>query len=64
MSKLVEGIKDRMVTAAREAAPTVVDAAQKAAAAAAEKLPRQLPMPRMRQGKRPSSASPPPPLSP
>ena len=25
MSKLVEGIKDRMVAAAREAAPTVVD---------------------------------------
>ena len=38
MSKLVEGIKDRMVAAAREAAPTVVDAAQKAAAAAAEKV--------------------------
>ena len=30
MSKLVEGIKDRMVAAAREAAPAVVDAAQKA----------------------------------
>ena len=27
MSKLVEGIKDRMVAAAREAAPTVMDAA-------------------------------------
>ncbi|MDY3259698.1 MAG: BadF/BadG/BcrA/BcrD ATPase family protein, partial [Collinsella sp.] len=38
MSKLVEGIKDRMVAAAREAAPTVVDAAQKAATAAAEKV--------------------------
>ena len=38
MSKLVEGIKDRMVTAAREAAPAVVDAAQKAATAAAEKV--------------------------
>ena len=38
MSKLVEGIKDRMVAAAREAAPAVVDAAQKAAAAAAEKV--------------------------
>ena len=38
MSKLVEGIKDRMVAVAREAAPTVVDAAQKAAAAAAEKV--------------------------
>ena len=38
MSKLVEGIKDRMVAAAREAAPTVMDAAQKAAAAAAEKV--------------------------
>ena len=36
MSKLVEGIKDRMVAAAREAAPTVMDAAQKAATAAAE----------------------------
>lgn len=33
MSKLVEGIKDRMVAAAREAAPAVVDAAQKAATA-------------------------------
>ena len=31
MSKLVDGIKDRMVAAACEAAPTVVDAAQKAA---------------------------------
>ena len=38
MSKLVEGIKDRMVAAAREAAPAVVDAAQKAATAAAEKV--------------------------
>ena len=38
MSKLVEGIKDRVVVAAREAAPTVVDAAQKAATAAAEKV--------------------------
>ena len=38
MSKLVEGIKDRMVAAAREAASTTVDAAQKAAAAAAEKV--------------------------
>ena len=38
MSKLVEGIKDRVVAAAREAAPTVVDAAQKAATAAAEKV--------------------------
>ena len=38
MSKLVEGIKDRMVTAAREAAPAVVDVAQKAATAAAEKV--------------------------
>ena len=38
MSKLVEGIKDRMVAAAREAAPTVMDAAQKAATAAAEKV--------------------------
>ena len=38
MSKLVEGIKDRMVAAAREAAPTVMAAAQKAAAAAAEKV--------------------------
>lgn len=36
MSKLVEGIKDRMVAAAREAAPAVADAAQKAATAAAE----------------------------
>jgi predicted CoA-substrate-specific enzyme activase len=36
MSKLVEGIKDRVVAAAREAAPAVVDAAQKAATAAAE----------------------------
>ena len=49
MSKLVEGIKDRMVAAAREAAPAVV---------------RQLPMPRTWQGRRPSSPSPPPPLSP
>mgnify|MGYP000382218680 CR=1 FL=1 len=64
MSKLVEGIKDRMVAAAREAAPAVVDAAQKAATAAAEKLPRQLPMPRTRQGRRPSLASPPSPLNP
>ena len=63
MSKLVEGIKDRMVAVAREAAPTVVDAAQKAAAAA-RKLPRQLPMPRTRQGRRPSLASPPRPPSP
>lgn len=38
MSKLVEGIKDRVVAAAREAAPAVVDAAQKAATAAAEKV--------------------------
>lgn len=38
MSKLVEGIKDRMVAAAREAAPTVMDAAQKAATAAVEKV--------------------------
>ena len=38
MSKLVEGVKDRMVAAAREAAPAVVDAAQKAATAAAEKV--------------------------
>ena len=38
MSKLVEGIKDRMVAAAREAAPAVMDAAQKAATAAAEKV--------------------------
>ena len=38
MSKLVEGIKDRMVAAAREAAPAVVDVAQKAATAAAEKV--------------------------
>ena len=38
MSKLVEGIKDRVVAAAREAAPTVMDAAQKAATAAAEKV--------------------------
>lgn len=38
MSKLVEGIKDRMVAAAREAAPAVVNAAQKAATAAAEKV--------------------------
>ncbi len=38
MSKLVEGIKDRMVAAAREAAPAVVDAAQKAATAAVEKV--------------------------
>ena len=38
MSKLVEGIKDRMVAAAREAAPAVADAAQKAATAAAEKV--------------------------
>ena len=37
MSKLVEGIKDRMVAAAREAVPAVADAAQKAATAAAEK---------------------------
>ena len=38
MSKLVDGIKDRMVAAAREAAPTVVDAAQKAVTTAAEKV--------------------------
>ena len=38
MSKLAEGIKDRIVAAAREAAPAVVDAAQKAATAAAEKV--------------------------
>ena len=38
MSKLVEGIKDRMVAAAREAVPAVADAAQKAATAAAEKV--------------------------
>ncbi len=38
MSKLVEGIKDRVVAAAREAAPTVMDAAQKAATAAVEKV--------------------------
>ena len=38
MSKLVEGIKDRMVAAAREAAPAVADAAQKAATAAVEKV--------------------------
>ena len=38
MSKLVEGIKDRVVAAAREAAPAVVDAAQKVATAAAEKV--------------------------
>ena len=47
MSKLVEGIKDRMVAAAQP-----------------RKLPRQLPMPRTRQGRRPSLASPLPPLSP
>lgn len=50
MSKLVEGIKDRMVAAAREVAPAVVNAAQKAATAAAEKLSRLLPMPRTRRG--------------
>ena len=38
MSKLAEGIKDRIVAAAREAAPAVADAAQKAATAAAEKV--------------------------
>ena len=64
MSKLVEGIKDRMVAAAREAAPAVVDAAQKARPLLPRRLPRQLPMPRTRQGRRPSLASPPPPLSP
>ena len=44
MSKLVDGIKDRMVAAACEAAPTVVDAAQKAVTAAARKLSRLSPM--------------------
>mgnify|MGYP000479539618 CR=1 FL=1 len=58
MSKLVDGIKDRMVAAAREAAPAVVDAAQKARPRLPRKLPRQLPMPRTRQGRRPSPASP------
>ena len=64
MSKLVEGIKDRVVAAAREAAPAVVDAAQKAATAAVEKVVEAVPMPRTRRGRRPSLASPPPPLSP
>ena len=69
MSKLVEGIKDRMVAAAREAAPAAVDAAVSPPGKAPRrqlprKLPRQLPMPRTRQGRRPSLASSPPPLSP
>ena len=50
MSKLVDGIKDRMVAAACEAAPTVVDAAQKAVTAAAEKVVELSPMPRTRRG--------------
>mgnify|MGYP000004796556 CR=1 FL=1 len=64
MSKLVEGIKDRMVAAAREAAPTVVDAAQKAATAAAEKVAEAVADAKKAAGRRPSLASPPPPLSP
>ena len=63
MSKLVEGIKDRMVAAAREAAPAVVPR-RRPRPQLPRKLPRQLPMPRTRQGRRPSLASPPPPLSP
>ena len=52
MSKLVEGIKDRMVAAAREAAPAVVDAAQKARPLLPRRLPRLLPRPRMRRERR------------
>ena len=63
MSKLVEGIKDRMVAAAREAAPAVVDAAQKAATAAAEKVAEAVAEAK-NAGRRPSLASPSLPLSP
>ena len=62
MSKLVEGIKDRMVAAAREAAPTVMDAAQKAATAAVEKVAEAVADAKNVAGE--TSASPPPPLSP
>ena len=64
MSKLVEGIKDRVVAAAREAAPAVVDAAQKAATAAAEKVAEAVADAKNVQGRRPSLAIPPPLLSP
>ena len=65
MSKLVEGIKDRMVAAAREAAPRRGGRPRRRPRPRLpKKLPRQLPMPRTWQGGRPSSASPPPPLSP
>ena len=56
MSKLVEGIKDRMVTAAREAAPAVVDAAQKAATAAADRKSTRLNSSHLARSRMPSSA--------
>lgn len=64
MSKLVEGIKDRMVAAAREAAPAVVDAAQKAATAAAEKVAEAVAEQERGRGDVRCQRSPPPPLSP
>ncbi len=64
MSKLVEGIKDRMVAAAREAAPTVMDAAQKAATAAAEKVAEAVADAKNAAGETSVAGEPLPPLSP
>lgn len=58
MSKLVDGIKDRMVAAAREAAPPWWTPRRRPRPAAAEKVAEQLPDARTRQGRRPSASEP------